>query len=182
MMPDSSQGSFQSIAEPHSLSTGEQPTPGNTAAVPAANAAGSSLRQDALTPTSGSRAAPEESGSTAEKVWIPRVSHRSGPLIRARTKHACEACRRRRIKCDGARPVCQGCSAAGTQCSYADHKRVRDRQEMKSLKTTVDQYGHLLRDLLHEVPAGAAKRIKSTLKVRPPMRLNWVPHNQTNCI
>jgi hypothetical protein len=164
-MPDSSRGSIQSIAEPRSRSSIEQSIPDNTNTTAAA-APGAPLRQDAQTPTSGSRAAPEGSGGAGEKVWIPRVSHRSGPLMRARTKHACEACRKRRIKCDGVRPVCSGCSVAGTECLYADHKRVRDRQEMKSLKTTIDRYEHLLRDLLHEVPASAAKRIQSTLTVR----------------
>jgi hypothetical protein len=164
-MPDSSRESLQSIAESRGLSSIEQSISDNTKN--ATTTAGAPLRQETLTPTSGSRAAPEGSGGAGEKVWIPRVSHRPGPLMRARTKHACEACRRRRIKCDGVRPVCSGCSVAGTDCLYADHKRVRDRQEMKSLKTTIDQYEHLLRDLLHEVPAGAAKRIKSTLTVRP---------------
>ncbi|EED12135.1 conserved hypothetical protein [Talaromyces stipitatus ATCC 10500] len=170
-MPNSSRGSFQLVPESHGLSTSDQPTSDNTAAA----VAGGPPRQDTLTPTSGPRAAPEDSGGNGKKVWIPRASHRAGPLMRARTKHACEACRRRRIKCDGARPVCQGCAAVGTQCSYADHKRVRDRQEMKSLKSTVDQYEHLLRDLLHEVPASAAKRIKSTLTPTDSYPLNRNP-------
>ncbi|KAE8548937.1 hypothetical protein EYB25_009320 [Talaromyces marneffei] len=159
-MPGSSRESFQSIAELRGLSSIEQPIPDKTTA--AATIASFLPGQKTLTPTSGPGAT-EVSGGAGEKVWIPRVSHRPGLLLRARTKHACEACRRRRIKCDGARPVCQGCHVAGTQCVYADHKRVRDRQEMKSLKTTIDQYEHLLRDLLHEVPASAAKRIKTTL-------------------
>lgn len=166
-MPDSSRGSFQSIAKPRGPSSIEPTVPDNTNPASTTTTTVVPLRQETLTPTSGSRAAPEGSGSSREKVWIPRVSHRPGPLIRARTKHACEACRKRRIKCDGARPLCQGCSVAGVECSYADHKRVRDRQEMKSLKTTIGQYEHLLRDLLREVPADAAKRIKSTLTVRP---------------
>jgi hypothetical protein len=178
-MPDSSRGSFQSIAEPRGPSI-EPTVPDNTNPASTTTTAVVPLRQETLTPTSGSRAAPEGSGSSREKVWIPRVSHRSGPLIRARTKHACEACRKRRIKCDGARPLCQGCSVAGVECSYADHKRVRDRQEMKSLKTTIGQYEHLLRDLLREVPAGAAKRIQSTLTVRAPMPLCQVSSKKTN--
>uniref|UniRef100_A0A093VB51 Putative transcriptional regulatory protein n=1 Tax=Talaromyces marneffei PM1 TaxID=1077442 RepID=A0A093VB51_TALMA len=124
-MPDSSRESFQSIAELRGLSSIEQPIPDKTTA--AATIASFLPGQKTLTPTSGPGAT-EVSGGAGEKVWIPRVSHRPGLLLRARTKHACEACRRRRIKCDGARP-----------------------------------YEHLLRDLLHEVPASAAKRIKTTL-------------------
>lgn len=165
-MPDSSRGSHQSIAESRGLSTTEQSIPDNTNNA-AGTVAGAPRRQETQTPTSKYRAAPEGSGGAGDKIWIPRVSQRPGPINRPRTKHACEACRKRRIKCDGARPVCQGCSVAGTECLYADHKRVRDRREMRSLKSTIDQYEHLLRDLLREVPAGAAKRIKSTLTVRP---------------
>lgn len=152
-MPDSSHGSIKSIPDITNDADG--------------TAAGTPHSQQTQTPTSSSRAAPEGSGGdTGKKVWIPRMSQKPGPMNRLRTKHACEACRKRRIKCDGARPLCHGCASAGTECVYSDHKRVRDRQEMRFLKTTIDQYEHLLRDLLHEVPAGAAKRIQSNLKVR----------------
>ncbi|OKL58275.1 hypothetical protein UA08_06851 [Talaromyces atroroseus] len=126
-----------------------------------AGTAGVPTRRETLTPSSSSRA--PEAKASGEKVWIPRASTRIRPFTRIRTKHACEACRRRRIKCDGGRPVCQGCAATGTECVYSDHKRARDTQEMKSLKSTVDKYEHLLRDLLHEVPSSAAKRIKLNL-------------------
>jgi Fungal Zn(2)-Cys(6) binuclear cluster domain len=121
--------------------------------------------QDTLAPSNNSR--PPEVQVSREKVWIPRASTRTEPVARVRTKHACEACRKRRVKCDGGRPVCQGCAGTGIECVYSDHKRARDREEMKSLKSNVEKYEHLLRDLLHEVPASAAKRIKLNLTVRP---------------
>lgn len=174
MSSDSSGGSLQSIAKSRDHSSITHPK----SATPTAFA---SRARETRTPTSGSRAAPEGSGGAGDKVWIPRMSHRPGPVNRARTKHACEACRRRRIKCDGLRPVCQGCAIAGTDCLYADHKRVRDRQELRSLKTTIDQYEHLLRDLLQEVPAGAAKRIQLTLSVRSLVALRQY-HVKDQCI
>lgn len=122
--------------------------------------------QNIITPL-GTSTVPEIKGA-GEKVRIPRAPTRAEAVTRVRTKHACEACRRRRIKCDGGRPVCQGCLATNTKCVYSDHKRVRDRQEMKQLRSTIDNYEHLLRDLLYEVPASTAKRIKLTLAVRLP--------------
>lgn len=41
---------------------------------------------------------------------------------RARTKHACDECRRSQKKCDGERPLCRRCYLNGTQCTYTPHK------------------------------------------------------------
>lgn len=37
---------------------------------------------------------------------------------RKRISHACQACRQRKSRCDGARPVCQFCSQTGLVCQY----------------------------------------------------------------
>lgn len=37
---------------------------------------------------------------------------------RAKTNLACDACRRRKSRCDGARPTCSHCVEAGVQCIY----------------------------------------------------------------
>ena len=156
MMFDSSRGNFQSIPEAQGLPDIEQSiSPGPTIV------GISSQQTDSKPIAEGSK----------QKVCIPRAANRSGPLAHVRTKHACKECQRRRMKCDGAQPVCQRCSRAGVECSYADRKHVRDKQQMKSLSATIDKYEHTLRDLLGEVPAGAAKRIKSILMVSSLMRL-----------
>lgn len=39
---------------------------------------------------------------------------------RKRISHACQACRQRKSRCDGARPVCQLCSQVGLVCQYTE--------------------------------------------------------------
>jgi hypothetical protein len=39
---------------------------------------------------------------------------------RKRISHACQACRQRKSRCDGARPVCQLCSQNGLVCQYSE--------------------------------------------------------------
>jgi len=46
----------------------------------------------------------------------------SGHPRRARTKHACDECRRSQKRCDGQKPFCGRCEAGGTSCSYTPHK------------------------------------------------------------
>ncbi|EJD08338.1 uncharacterized protein FOMMEDRAFT_144289 [Fomitiporia mediterranea MF3/22] len=41
---------------------------------------------------------------------------------RARTKHACDECRRSQKKCDGDKPLCRRCYLNGTRCTYTPHK------------------------------------------------------------
>ena len=50
------------------------------------------------------------SGAKAEKRQITRN----------RTSYSCVTCRRRKVKCDKARPVCGGCLKANVQCLYSD--------------------------------------------------------------
>lgn len=42
----------------------------------------------------------------------------SAPTKRSRTAHACDSCRSRKSRCDGARPVCDLCAAMGLGCRY----------------------------------------------------------------
>ncbi|KAL5504477.1 hypothetical protein ACEPAH_7138 [Sanghuangporus vaninii] len=45
-----------------------------------------------------------------------------GRAKRARTKHACDECRRSQKKCDGDKPLCRRCYLNGTHCTYTPHK------------------------------------------------------------
>ncbi|KAG9128523.1 hypothetical protein FRC07_005890 [Ceratobasidium sp. 392] len=47
------------------------------------------------------------------------------PTKRQRTNQACEKCRERKAKCNGARPTCQRCQARGHICEYAKERRMR---------------------------------------------------------
>ncbi|KAG9074362.1 hypothetical protein FRC06_010741, partial [Ceratobasidium sp. 370] len=47
------------------------------------------------------------------------------PTKRQRTNQACEKCRERKAKCNGARPTCHRCQARGHICEYARERRMR---------------------------------------------------------
>ncbi|KAH6668430.1 fungal-specific transcription factor domain-containing protein [Halenospora varia] len=58
------------------------------------------------------RASPADNNAHA-----PRASA-SAPTKRRRTAHACDSCRTRKSRCDGARPICDICTAMGLDCHY----------------------------------------------------------------
>lgn len=99
------------------------------------------------------------------KVAIPRITASNINRGRRRLARACEPCRQRKIKCDGAKPTCGHCAYQGSECTYEDVKRVRDQKELKLLGQRVEQYEHLLRSLEGEVEPPAARRIRKMLKV-----------------
>ncbi|KAJ5471455.1 hypothetical protein N7530_008812 [Penicillium desertorum] len=77
---------------------------------------------------------------------------------RRRSARACEACRKRKIKCDGSRPVCGQC-VDHKRCKYEDVKRVRDQKMLDILAHRVERYETLLRDLEGEVDASTALNV-----------------------
>ena len=46
---------------------------------------------------------------------------------KARSKQACEPCRRRKTKCDGEKPTCGHCLASNLQCHYSHEKQMDKR-------------------------------------------------------
>ncbi|KAJ4117581.1 hypothetical protein NW768_010946 [Fusarium equiseti] len=51
-------------------------------------------------------------------------SQTSTPPIRAAQRSACDACRRRKCKCDGEKPICARCAFHGLQCVYSVKQRM----------------------------------------------------------
>ncbi|KAJ5580233.1 uncharacterized protein N7459_006218 [Penicillium hispanicum] len=100
----------------------------------------------------------------ANKVAIPRLAPSSAFRGRRRSARACEACRQRKIKCDGKRPSCGQCLYHRNQCLYEDVKRVRDQKQLDLLTRRVGRYESLLRNLEGEVDAPTARRIRKVLK------------------
>ncbi|KAH8110440.1 hypothetical protein DFH11DRAFT_1621409 [Phellopilus nigrolimitatus] len=62
------------------------------------------------------------STSRVHQTLSASISADSGRSKRARTKHACDECRRSQKKCDGEKPLCRRCHLNGTQCTYTPHK------------------------------------------------------------
>ncbi|ORX63486.1 hypothetical protein DL89DRAFT_208460, partial [Linderina pennispora] len=44
---------------------------------------------------------------------------------RQRISRACDRCRRKKVKCDGRRPICTHCQAIGSSCTYLDVTKKR---------------------------------------------------------
>jgi hypothetical protein len=45
------------------------------------------------------------------------------PYKRTRVSRACEACRTKKIKCEGSKPSCENCRANGLECVYTESRR-----------------------------------------------------------
>ncbi|KAG8929129.1 hypothetical protein FRC02_005966 [Tulasnella sp. 418] len=58
------------------------------------------------------------------------------PTKRQRTSQACEKCRERKAKCNGARPTCQRCAARGLPCEYAKERRLRGPSKVPNIQST----------------------------------------------
>lgn len=84
-----------------------------------------------------------------------------------RTVRACDPCRQRKMKCDGAKPVCSQCHAQGlATCVYSETKIEQERSQVESAKAKIEAYEKLLRDIYNRVEASIAKQIASVLQVR----------------
>lgn len=68
---------------------------------------------------------PSESKVPIPRLQRPAQTKTSVPGERQRVSHACEPCRRRKSKCDGAQPICSRCRDHELVCSYTDGKRER---------------------------------------------------------
>lgn len=53
------------------------------------------------------------------KIELPSNNTNSTKPRRNRVSVACEACRRKKIKCDGVKPTCKGCTQSNISCIYA---------------------------------------------------------------
>ncbi|PWY90946.1 hypothetical protein BO70DRAFT_283616 [Aspergillus heteromorphus CBS 117.55] len=92
----------------------------------------------------------QPSSGTNHKIAIPRLAPSAVKTDQQRTARACVACRTRKTKCDGHRPVCRQCHRLNFTCSYAGSKRERQQLELESARTRIASYESLLRDVLAE--------------------------------
>ncbi|PYH48998.1 putative C6 transcription factor [Aspergillus saccharolyticus JOP 1030-1] len=84
------------------------------------------------------------------KLPIPRLVTPSPKANQQRTARACVACRARKTKCDGRKPVCRQCSRLDLDCNYAGSKRERQQLELNSVRSRVTAYESLLREIISE--------------------------------
>ncbi|KAH8883263.1 hypothetical protein GQ53DRAFT_433247 [Thozetella sp. PMI_491] len=101
---------------------------------------------------------PKASGSAEADQHGPPDQDQAIPRTLNRTAHACNVCRRRKIKCDGHQSECSPCINAGLVCSYSvprqrtlDEEACRDLTLFNMLRTLPDEKAT---ELLQAVRAG----------------------------
>ncbi|KAJ5217052.1 fungal-specific transcription factor domain-containing protein [Penicillium chermesinum] len=98
------------------------------------------------------------------KIAIPKlgVAARTD-YPKVRVGRACEACRGRKVKCSGERPVCSQCEANHIPCLYKDPKVARDRKALERLAKKTKQYESLLEEIEKSLKGSTGKRIRQVL-------------------
>ncbi|KAM5527803.1 C6 transcription factor [Fusarium oxysporum f. sp. phaseoli] len=66
------------------------------------------------------------------------AGHRTAPLTRRRvsTSLACESCRQRKSRCNGARPTCSTCRAKHVDCVYRQTPEGNFREKLEALQVS----------------------------------------------
>lgn len=117
-----------------------------------------------------------------DKLPIPRLRRERQESGGRRISRACDACRQRKIKCDGDRPTCSLCHAQGlNNCSYSDGKAVRQQKDLDLMKRKIETYEELLRDISGELEGPSADQVAKVLKVyfSPSTRQRGTPRKLT---
>ncbi|KAE8141839.1 fungal-specific transcription factor domain-containing protein [Aspergillus pseudotamarii] len=80
------------------------------------------------------------------------------PPKRKRTTHACDSCRQRKSRCNGARPMCDVCLGMGFECHYQDPAKRRggaaNTQASSPLEARLDAMEDLIQQLLSKSNQG----------------------------
>lgn len=88
------------------------------------------------------------------------------PPNQHRVSHACEACRHRKTKCSGERPVCAHCQSYSIACSYAQNKREKTRQELVHSRSLISRLQRLLEELQPELGPISRQSVQQYLRQR----------------
>ncbi|EED16213.1 C6 transcription factor, putative [Talaromyces stipitatus ATCC 10500] len=101
---------------------------------------------------------------------VAHLEQEEPPTKRRKTRLACDECRIKKIKCDGAKPLCAACMKKGwpqEKCVYND----ADRKDWVGMRQLVEQLQGRIRSLEHENAAAPISGPASQLPVsRPPER------------
>lgn len=107
---------------------------------------------DTLGPLSATSLTSSRTQLPQPKVLIPRIRRPSEVALtegseRPRVSHACETCRRRKVKCNGERPSCKHCLDLKVSCMYADGKRAQFKRygDVRSKATPLTAHIGILR-------------------------------------
>ncbi|EXL70936.1 hypothetical protein FOPG_13305 [Fusarium oxysporum f. sp. conglutinans race 2 54008] len=70
--------------------------------------------------------------------------HFTLPRKRTLIKGACQTCRKRKVKCDGAKPRCLACARKGSECEYFDNVPKGHGRQLFSLQNRLNDHEELL--------------------------------------
>ncbi|KAI9492146.1 fungal-specific transcription factor domain-containing protein [Zychaea mexicana] len=84
---------------------------------------------------------------------------------RQRVSRACDLCRRKKIKCDGAIPICGNCQAFSLECSYKDmtKKRGPPKGYIEAVENRLRKLEGLLKDMSQDNPDPKAQALIAEL-------------------
>lgn len=102
------------------------------------------------------------------KKRIAYVNLDRPPQERQRVWRACEACRKKKVKCNGEEP-CQTCISYKLQCFYADNESATARIDMEyvsKLESRLDSMESMFREFINKFPMEPA---------RPPVNTSGEP-------
>ncbi|WWD16938.1 hypothetical protein CI109_101370 [Kwoniella shandongensis] len=82
---------------------------------------------------------------------------------------ACDACRRRKMRCDGGHPLCTPCVDRGTACEYNDEDRRKTNMEhLQEMSARMDRFERLIESLVHAIPGQPQAPAQPPAPVLPP--------------
>ena len=70
----------------------------------------------------------------------------SSHVKRQRVSLACDVCRKKKIKCNGNKPICENCAASNRECKYTPPER-KERVRKRPRKTTLSAMDSRLRNI-----------------------------------
>ncbi|KAJ5533205.1 hypothetical protein N7494_009757 [Penicillium frequentans] len=97
------------------------------------------------------------------KVQIPRSAQAATWTSTGRTSRACENCREQKAKCSGHHPTCNRCEDSGIRCSYSDRKKDKIMKEIDDLKTQIQTYEAIFREVYPRLDSLSAQYVDQTL-------------------
>ncbi|GKZ76879.1 hypothetical protein AnigIFM56816_008984 [Aspergillus niger] len=122
-----------------------------------------SSASDDLSPSQPSLDSAPSDNRNNLKIAIPRLAPPAVKANQQRTPRACVACRARKTKCDGRKPVCRQCHRLDLVCNYAGSKRERQQLELESVRKKVVAYESLLSDIITDTQQTGASSIGDIL-------------------
>ncbi|KAK9704135.1 hypothetical protein K7432_010353 [Basidiobolus ranarum] len=89
------------------------------------------------------------------------------PIKKSKSSRACDACRKKKVKCDGATPICSHCAAFGFDCTFAykPKKRGPNRSQITLLESRLEKLETLILPLVEETRSkgrGKTRLLEST--------------------